>query len=43
MPTGNEENIYTFTGHLVEDEERAKKEIHIHIENLENLDLHIQM
>lgn len=46
MPTGTAENTeFTFTGHFLGDdqEEKAKKEIHIHIEHLGNLDLQIQM
>ena len=49
MPTRNttgENTTYTFTGHLVNEEiptNEQKKEIHIHIEHIENLDLTLQM
>lgn len=45
MPTGNGENTeFTFTGTLNElPTNEPKKEIHIHIEHIENLDLTLQM
>ena len=49
MPSRNttgENTTYTFTGKLVNEEiptNEPKKEIHIHIEHIENLDLTLQM
>ena len=44
MPTGDNKD-YTFTGKFLgtEAEENAKKEIHIHIEHIENLDITFEM
>lgn len=43
MPTGNGENTeFTFTGHLLNDEE-AKKEIQIHIDHIDNIDITIEL
>lgn len=44
MPTGNGETPeFTFTGHLINDEEKTKKEIQIHIDNIENIDITIEL
>lgn len=44
MPTGNGKNTdFTFTGHLLNDEEETKKEIQIHIDHIENIDITIEL
>ena len=44
MPTRNGENTeFTFTGHLLNGEEEIKKEIQIHIDHIDNIDITIEL